>query len=136
MYRILIADDDAGVRSLLRVVVEQTGEFEVVGEAGNGLEAIESAKKLEPDIVILDVIMPVLDGLRALPKLVETGARIIMLTGLLHEDIVNRASLRGASAFVDKANVVDDLVETLRFTVGPLGDRSFLRQVSHPKLNR
>jgi CheY-like chemotaxis protein len=71
-------------------------------------------------------MMPVLDGLRALPKIVESGVRAVMLTGLLHEDVINRASLRGASGFVNKANVEDDLIETLRVAAGPLGDRSFV----------
>ena len=135
MHRIVIADDDGDLRTLLRVIIESTGELEIVGEAESGIEAIELAAKLSPDIVVLDVIMPALDGLRALPKVVSSGARVVMLTSLLHEDIINRASLRGASAFVNKAHAAEDLVETLRVVAGPLGDRSFLlhQAEDHPK---
>ncbi|MBV9380544.1 MAG: response regulator transcription factor, partial [Streptosporangiaceae bacterium] len=80
--RLLIADDHPVVRDGLRGIFEASGEFEVVGEAGNGQEAADRAAALRPDVILMDLRMPVLDGVGAIRLLAERGiaARVLVLT--------------------------------------------------------
>src|SRR5689334_20735251 len=77
--RILIADDDATIRQLLRRLLEKQPEWQVCGEAGNGVEAIEGVEQLEPDIVVMDLAMPVMNGLQAGPEIAKAHPRLPML---------------------------------------------------------
>ena len=77
--RILIADDDATIRQLLRRLLEKQPEWQVCGEAGNGVEAIEGVERLEPDIVVMDLAMPVMNGLQAGPEIAKAHPRLPML---------------------------------------------------------
>src|SRR5205823_9213465 len=80
--RLLIADDHPVVRDGLRGIFEASGEFEVAGEAANGREAVDRAAALNPDVVLMDLRMPVLDGVSAIKLLAEKGigARVLVLT--------------------------------------------------------
>ena len=79
--RVLIADDDATIRLLLRRLLEKQPDLQVCGDASNGVEAIEKVDELEPDVVVMDLGMPVMTGLQAAPKIVEARPRLPMLLG-------------------------------------------------------
>lgn len=102
--RVVIIDDDGDIRALLRLFLERAGDFEVVGEGGNGREGVEVASAVAPDQVLLDISMPVLDGLQALPliKAALPEANIVMLTGLDDPDVRGHAFAAGADASVPK----------------------------------
>lgn len=114
--RILLADDHELVRRGIRGLLHAKRKWHVVGEASDGIEAIEQTKKLQPDIVILDVDMPNLNGLQAAPKIREAApdAKIIALT--LHEsaEMVRRALEAGAHGFVLKSDLAERLVTALQ----------------------
>jgi DNA-binding NarL/FixJ family response regulator len=77
--RILIADDDATIRLLLRRLVERQTDWQVCGDASNGVEAIEKVEQLDPDIVVMDLGMPVMSGLQAAPEIAKTHPQLPML---------------------------------------------------------
>jgi two-component system chemotaxis response regulator CheY len=103
MKRILITDDAAFMRLSLKTMLENNG-FEVVGEAENGEIAIEKYKLLKPDIVTLDITMPVMDGVKALKqiKAFDKSAKVIMISAMGQEAIVRDAVISGASGFIIK----------------------------------
>ncbi|MCR4288088.1 MAG: response regulator [Deltaproteobacteria bacterium] len=113
--RVLIADDAAFFRKLLREMLSEAG-FEVVAEAVNGREAVEFARALRPDIVILDVVMPVKSGLEAAREIsrLNLPLKIIMCSSIAHDTVVEEAALSGACAYIhkplDKAAVLDTLI--------------------------
>jgi RNA polymerase sigma factor (sigma-70 family) len=103
--RVLIADDQTLVRAGFRKILEADAEIEVVGEAADGFEAVEAARALEPDVVLMDVRMPRLDGLEATRQLVDQGkegARVLVLTTFGLEEYVYEALRAGASGFLLK----------------------------------
>ena len=114
--RVLIADDQALVRSGFRMIVEARDDLEVVGEAENGAQAIELARELAPDVVLMDVRMPVLDGVEATRRLLEAGseARVIILTTFDLDEYVFEALRAGASGFLLKDVQPAQLVEAIR----------------------
>ena len=116
MIRVLLADDQALVRTGIRMIVDAQPDMRVVGEAGDGSEAIDRAHELAPDVVLLDVRMPHLDGLEALPQLVAApGApRIIVLTTFDLDEYVFEALERGASGFLLKGAPADQLLAGIR----------------------
>lgn len=79
MRTVLLVDDDKDLRYMLRYLIESTTNFEVVGEANNGEEAIEAAGRLQPDLVVMDVAMPVMDGIEATKRIKDTWPRIHVL---------------------------------------------------------
>ncbi len=104
LVRVLIVDDTPDIRLLLRFTLERAGDFEVVGEAGNGRDAQTLAEQHRPDVVLLDLAMPVMDGLEALPglrKLLPDGT-IIVLSGFTADAMTNRAIAAGADGYVQK----------------------------------
>lgn len=111
--KILIADDAEAIRSLVRLYLEQDGRFEVVGEAGNGQQAIDAAATQDPDIVLLDISMPVLDGLQALPRIraMAPASKVVILSGLDDPDIKASALAAGAQRFLVKTSNLNDVVE-------------------------
>ncbi len=115
--RVLLVDDIADIRELLGGLFARRSDVQVVAEARDGQEAIDLAAALQPDIVVLDVAMPVLDGISALPRLVAAApqARIVMLSALPAALRASMALAVGAMAYVEKttavATLVDDLLE-------------------------
>ena len=106
--RVLLVDDVRDLRTLLRMALEGEGSFEVVAEAENGLEAIEQAALHQPDLVVLDLSMPVLDGLEALPRILQSapGARVVVLSGFDGSRMRAPALAAGAVAYVEKGDIV------------------------------
>ncbi|OIO88128.1 MAG: DNA-binding response regulator [Anaerolineae bacterium CG2_30_58_95] len=114
--RILLADDHAVLRAGLRLLLENQPDFEVTGEAASGLEALELAEKLQPDLILLDLTMPGLNGLDALPVLRKSApdARILILT--MHDDpqYLRQALKNGASGYVLKKAADTELLSAVR----------------------
>ena len=117
MIRTLIADDQELVRTGFRVVLEAEDDLEVVGEAEDGQQAIELARRLAPDVVLMDVRMPVLDGIAATRRIREgheTSARVLVLTTFDLDEHVYDALRAGASGFLLKDVRAAQLVEAIR----------------------
>ncbi len=116
MIRVLIADDQALVRAGFRVLIDSADDLEVVGEASDGREAVTLARSKKADIVLMDVRMPVLDGLAATRELKgeHDGPRIIILTTFDIDEYVFEALRAGASGFLLKDTEPDDLLQAVR----------------------
>jgi len=116
VIRILVVDDQPLVRSGFRMVIEERSDLELVGEATDGVEALELARELDPDVILMDVRMPNLDGVEATRRLVEAGtrARILVLTTFDLDEYVYAAIRAGASGFLLKDVEPADLVDAIR----------------------
>lgn len=115
LYRVLIADDEDRFVELLSAVLEQDGRFEVIGRARDGREAIELVFALAPDAVLMDIDMPVMDGVEATLRINRRrpDLPVIAVSGLDYSERGLEARLAGAAAYVCKAQVDTDLVDTL-----------------------
>ena len=116
MTRVLIADDQALVRTGFRVMLEAQPDLEVVGEAGDGREAIEAARLLRPHVVLMDIRMPVLDGIDATRRIVREGSsrRVLILTTFDLDEYVYEALRAGASGFLLKDAGREELIHAVR----------------------
>jgi DNA-binding NarL/FixJ family response regulator len=120
MINILIADDQAMVRSGLRMILESESDLVVVDEAANGAEAVRIAKRERPDVVLMDVRMPEMDGLEA-TRLISSESseiKVIVLTTFDIDEYVYGALRAGASGFLLKDAPADDLVAAIRVVAG------------------
>lgn len=124
--RVLLVDDVADLRSLVRVALEMSGSFEIVAEAGDGTDGVAQAKLHQPDVVLLDVSMPGMDGMEALPliRAAAPGASVVMLSGFEQERLGASALERGAAAYLEKGLPPAELARRVRAAVGvdPPGD--------------
>src|SRR3954453_5795872 len=115
--RVLVAEDEALIRLDLKEMLEEEG-YVVVGEAGDGEQAVRLARELEPDLVILDVKMPVLDGISAAAQIVAARiAPVVMLTAFSQRELVERAVDAGAMAYLVKPFAKSDLLPTIEVAV-------------------
>ncbi|MET9344052.1 response regulator transcription factor [Nonomuraea sp. NPDC003804] len=115
MIRVLIADDQGMVRTGFTVFLSSQPDIEVVGEAANGQEAVERVAELKPDVVLMDVRMPVMDGLEATRRLMAAGeAKVLILTTFDLDDYVYEALRAGASGFLLKDASAAQLAEAVR----------------------
>ena len=114
--RVLIADDQPLVRGGFRMVIDERDDRELVGEAADGEQALRLARELEPDVILMDIRMPNLDGIEATRRLVETGsaARILVLTTFDLDEYVFAAVRAGASGFLLKDAEPGELVDAIR----------------------
>jgi NarL family two-component system response regulator LiaR len=139
--RVLIVDDHAVVRQGLRTFLELQDDvspgdlsdlaIEIVGEAANGVEAVDLAHRLQPDVVLLDLVMPELDGIQATPKILERSphSRVIILTSFGEEDMVFPAIRAGAQGYLLKDIAPEELARAVR--------AAYLGQVQlHPEVAR
>jgi len=110
--RLLIADDQPLMRAGFRAVLEATGDMEVVGEAEDGEAAVELARRVHPDVVLMDIRMPRLDGIEATRRL--TGHRVLILTTFGLDDYIIDALRAGASGFILKDVPTEELVHAVR----------------------
>lgn len=116
--RVLLADDTASVRLLLRGTLEASKAFEVVGEAGDGAQAVELAAALQPDMVLLDLAMPVLGGMEAIPQIRSRAphARVVVVSGYAPDRMGRQAVAVGAAAYLGKQQRPGELVASLLHT--------------------
>jgi DNA-binding NarL/FixJ family response regulator len=114
--RVLLVDDQAWLRLGFRAVLEQEPDLEVVGEAGDGEQAVAQTRALRPDVVLMDVRMPAMDGIEATRRIVASGsaARVLMLTTFDLDEYVFAALRAGASGFLLKDALPADLLSGIR----------------------
>lgn len=114
MIRLLVVDDEALVRSGFRMILDSEDDFEVIGEAANGAEAIEQADRLAPDVVLMDIRMPRMDGVEATRELAARGHKILVLTTFDLDDYLFSAVKAGAGGFLLKDVPPENLAEAVR----------------------
>jgi DNA-binding NarL/FixJ family response regulator len=114
--RVLVADDQSMVRAGFRMLLSGEEDIDVVAEASNGLEAVEKAERFHPDVILMDIRMPELDGLEATRRILATdnGARILVLTTFNLDEYVYEALRAGASGFVLKDDPPEQLISAIR----------------------
>ena len=114
--RVLVADDQALVRAGLRMILEAEPDVQVVGEAADGLQAVQTGRRLRPDVVLMDACLPVLDGVQATRRLIadQSGVRVLILTTVDLDEDVDAAIRAGASGFLLKDVPPAQLVEAVR----------------------
>ena len=112
--KVLIVDDAAFMRMMIKNILTKNG-FEVVGEASNGVEAVELYKKLKPDLVTMDITMPEMDGIEALKKIkeIDPNAKVIMVSAMGQQQLVIEAIQAGAKDFIVKPFQPDRLLEAV-----------------------
>jgi DNA-binding NarL/FixJ family response regulator len=122
--RILIADDDHLVRTGLRMMIETQADLEVIGEADDGRQAVRLARELRPDVVLMDIRMPEIDGIEATREIVSASSedsgspRVLILTTFELDEYVYEAVRAGASGFLLKRTPPEDLLDGLRLAAG------------------
>ncbi|MFI6782492.1 response regulator [Micromonospora sp. NPDC050276] len=114
MIRVVVVDDEHLVRAGLRLILEAAEDITVVGEAADGAGALEQARRLRPDVVLLDVRMPGVDGLTIAPEVVAVGPKVIMLTTFDLDEYVHRALRAGAVGFLLKDTPPRELAAAVR----------------------
>ena len=114
-HRVVIADDVEALRSLLRVVLERDGRFEVVGQAANGRDAVRVTQEQQPDLTLLDLSMPIMDGLEALPliRAAVPSCVVVVLSGFDADRMESRALGAGAKAYLVKGIPPNELIARL-----------------------
>lgn len=119
---ILVVDDYAPWRSMLRSKLKANSGFEVIAEAGNGCEAIEKAAQLSPDVVLLDIGMPLLNGLEAAPRIrrASPDSKIVFLTQEQDNDIRTAALATGAEGYLLKSNAAGELASAIHAALGSM----------------
>jgi DNA-binding NarL/FixJ family response regulator len=113
--RVLIADDHSLFAAALQAILSTDARFETVGLAKDGLEAVELAASLKPDVVLMDISMPVLDGFAATKKIQKRvpETSVLMLTGSNARADVNKARASGAAGYITKDRIAGDLIDAI-----------------------
>jgi DNA-binding NarL/FixJ family response regulator len=130
--RLLIVDDQPLMRAGFRAVLEATEEMEVVGEAGDGVEAVALARETRPDVILMDIRMPGLDGIGALQRLPDH--RVLILTTFGLDEYIVEALRAGASGFITKDVPADELIHAVRVVAA--GDALLTPAVTRQLLDR
>jgi NarL family two-component system response regulator LiaR len=140
MIRVLIADDHAIVRKGLRALLATERDIEVIGEAEDGTQAVSQARALQPDVILMDLVMPKMDGIEATRQITElqSGAHILVLTSFAADDKVFPAIKAGALGYLLKDSGPDELVEAIHQvqrgepSLEPSIARKVLHELSQP----
>jgi DNA-binding NarL/FixJ family response regulator len=114
MIRVLIAEDHHMVRQSLRLLIEKASDIRVIGEAKDGLEAIEQARRLRPDVLVMDIKMPHLDGIETAQRLRKMNIPVVFLTQYNDAALVQKARQSGGQGYVLKHAEGEDLLEAIR----------------------
>lgn len=116
MIRVIVADDHDLVRQGVCALLENAPDIEVVGEAENGRQAIELAQRLRPDVIVMDISMPEMDGIRATERIVQLNlpAQIVMLSMYANIDLVEQAIRKGAIGYLLKRSTTAELVKAVQ----------------------
>lgn len=116
MIRVLVADDHKAMRQVIKRLLERSGDIEVVGQAANGEEALALAREHNPDVIVTDAAMPVLNGLELLQKLTRLGQGVPVLMVSLFTDgtLIGQALHHGAKGFVTKTSITSHLEQGVR----------------------
>jgi DNA-binding NarL/FixJ family response regulator len=117
LIRILIVDDQAMVRTGFRMILESEADIQIVGEAADGVEAIDQARALQPDVILMDIRMPRLDGLEATRRILDgasPGSKVLVLTTFDLDEYVYESLRAGASGFMLKDAPPEHLVDAIR----------------------
>jgi NarL family two-component system response regulator LiaR len=138
--RVLVADDHAIVRKGIRALLATELDIEIVGEAENGREAVTEAEKLQPDVVLMDLVMPEMDGIEAIRRITahQPEARILVLTSFAADDKVFPAIKAGALGYLLKDSGPEELVQAIRqvyrgeSSLHPTIARKLLQELSRP----
>ena len=138
--KLLVVDDQTIVRKGIRALLEQVDDIEVIGEASNGEEAVAQAKRLHPDVILMDLMMPKMDGITAIREIQESQspARIIALTSFVTEDKVFPAIKAGAMGYLLKDSEPEDLITAIRKvnrgepSLHPIVAKMVLEEISQP----
>ena len=128
-------DDAEDLRPLVRMALERSGRFRVVAEAADGAQGVDAVRVSQPDLVLLDIAMPVMDGLQALPLVAEAcpTAIVVMLSGFGDaSEIGTRALDLGAAGYIQKGGRLQALPEQLRVIVGSTNAERAARRARHP----
>ncbi|HEG44239.1 hypothetical protein LCGC14_2343430 [marine sediment metagenome] len=114
--KILIVDDHGILREGLELLIDQQKDMRVVGQAGDGLEAIKLAKELKPDLILMDVVMPELNGVEATRQIVEanSGIKVLVLTAHLKHRFIADMLRAGACGYILKEHLKDELIKAIR----------------------
>jgi DNA-binding NarL/FixJ family response regulator len=138
VIRVLLADDQPLVRTGFRMILESESDMEVVGEAGDGADAVRQAARLRPDVVVMDIQMPITDGIAATAQIAAAGhARVLILTTFHLDENVVGALRGGASGFLLKDVDAGRLIEAIRIVhageaiVDPVVTRRLLDRFAH-----
>ena len=115
-HKVLIVDDAAFMRTMIADILQREGEFEVVGQASTGTEALERYRELRPTLVTMDIVMPGMDGIEATRAIIkeDPDARIVMCSALGQEALVIESIAAGAKDFIVKPFKPDAVIETLK----------------------
>ena len=113
--KVIIADDSDFVRDGMKIILEADGEFEVIGCASNGRDAIAIAQTTRPDVFLMDIQMPVMDGIEATKIIIEEGlGKVLILTTFDDDELVRRAIAGGASGYLIKNHTPEHLKQTIK----------------------
>jgi DNA-binding NarL/FixJ family response regulator len=131
MIRAIVADDHAMVRRSITMLLEKADDIEIVGEAADGEEAVELVRKLRPDIVVMDISMPRMDGLQATEEIqtLRQPANVLIVSMYSDASLVRRAMDKGARGYLSKANLFSLLLDAIRTVQS--GDIFMCPQLAH-----
>ncbi|MGZ9220700.1 MAG: response regulator [Anaerolineales bacterium] len=139
MIRVLIAEDHLMVRSGIRILLEKAGDIHVLDEASNGQEAVEMTRNLKPDVLIMDIMMPRMNGIQAAENIREMRlpTNILLLSMYSDEGLVHQALQCGVKGYVLKSSVSDELIQAVRavsngqtYLSGPVSE--IVESIIHP----
>jgi two-component system response regulator NreC len=120
MIRVLIAEDHLLVRAGIRALLEKAGDIHILGEASNGQEAVEQVRELKPDVLIMDIMMPRLNGIQAAEQIqnLKLPTHILLLSMYSDAGFVHKALQCGVKGYVLKSSVSDELLQAVRTVAG------------------